>query len=193
MNPFRASAIAVGISLGFCAGANAQVMSKDQYRSGKDGIAAQYKAEKDACGSLSGNAKDICRAEAGGREKVAKAELDANYKPSENARYKLRVARAEAGYAVARERCDDSAGNVKDVCLKEASAAEVAAKSDAKAKLKSANANNVAREKGTEARKDAASATRDADYAVAKEKCDTFAGEAKVRCLSDAKARFGKS
>jgi hypothetical protein len=42
------------------------------------------------------------------------------------------VAKAEADYRVAKERCDDQAGNVKDVCLEEAKAAEAAAKADAK-------------------------------------------------------------
>ena len=45
---------------------------------------------------------------------------------------------------MAKERCDDKAGNVKDVCVKEARAAAVAAKADAKAKLKTANANDQA-------------------------------------------------
>ena len=53
-------------------------------------------------------------AKAGGREKVAKAELEARDKPSENASYKLRVARADADYSVAKEACDDKAGNVKE-------------------------------------------------------------------------------
>ena len=34
---------------------------------------------------------------------------------------------------------------------------------------------------------------RDAEYAVAKEKCDAFAGDAKTNCLNEANARFGKS
>ena len=34
---------------------------------------------------------------------------------------------------------------------------------------------------------------RDADYAVAKEKCDVYAGGAKDYCVDQAKARFGKS
>lgn len=34
---------------------------------------------------------------------------------------------------------------------------------------------------------------RDADYAVAKEKCDAFAGGAKSNCMNEAKACFGKS
>ena len=43
------------------------------------------------------------------------------------------------------------------------------------------------------ARQDAAADKRDAAYAVAKEKCDAFSSDAKDRCLTDAKARYGKS
>jgi len=202
VNKLTISAIAIGLA--FSAGAMAQSMSKDQYKSGKDGIAADYKSAKATCGSLSGNANDICKAEASGKEKVAMAELEADYKPSKDASYKVRVARAEAQYSVARERCDDRAGNVKDVCVKQAEAAAVAAKADAKAWMKTANANEKAAatsaaanskadEKGADARKDAASDKRDADYAVAKEKCGAFAGDAKSNCMNEAKARFGKS
>jgi len=41
--------------------------------------------------------------------------------------------------------------------------------------------------------KDAATEKRDADYKLAKEKCDTFAGDAKASCLTEANTRFGKS
>ena len=34
---------------------------------------------------------------------------------------------------------------------------------------------------------------KDADYAVAREKCNVLAGDAKDRCISDAKVRFGKN
>jgi hypothetical protein len=173
-------AVAIGFSAG--TGAMAQTMSKDEYKSARDGIAAEFTAAKADCQSLSANARDICNAKAGGRDNVAKADLEARYKPSEKASYELRVARADADYRVAREICDDKAGNVKDVCVKEAKAAEVAAKADAKSRLKTADARN-----------EAGSARRAADYAVAKEKCDTFAGEVKSNCLNDAKARFGKS
>ena len=44
---------------------------------------------------------------------------------------KARIARTEADYAVAKERCDDQAGDAKEVCLKEAKAAEAAAKANA--------------------------------------------------------------
>jgi len=197
-------AIALAIGFAFSAGAMAQSMTKEQYKSGADGITADHKAADVACGALAGNARDICKAQATGKQKVARAELEARYKPSEDARYKVHVAVAEADYAVAKERCDDKAGNIKDVCLKEAKAAEVAAKADATANMKTAKANakaaetstnaaNKASDKGADARKDAASDKRDADYAVAKEKCDAFSGDAKGSCLNDAKARYGKS
>ena len=204
MNKLNINAIAIAIGLAFATSAMAQTMSKEQYKSGKDSIAAEYKSVNAACGSLSGNAKDICKADASGKEKVALSMLDAENKPSSNATYKVRVVRADADFSVAKERCDDLAGNVKDVCLKEAKAAEVAAKADATAWLKtatanekaaatSAKANSKASETGADARKDAAADKRDADYAVAKERCDTFASDAKTNCLNEAKVRFGKT
>ncbi|HLX80654.1 MAG TPA: hypothetical protein VKS43_08730 [Burkholderiales bacterium] len=187
------SVMAIVIGLAFSAGALAQSMSKDQYQSGKDDIAATYKAAAAACGSFAANAKDICQAEADGKRSVAKADLEARYKPSVDASYNVRVARADADYSVAREKCDDKAGNVKDVCVKEAKANSIAAKADAKAWMKTANADQAATDKGNAARKDATSDKRDADYAVAREKCDAFAGNVKDNCVSNAKAKFGKS
>jgi len=52
---------------------------------------------------------------------------------------------------------------------------------------------SAAKETGFDARRDAAGDKSAADYAVAKEKCDVFAGEVKVNCINNAKARFGKS
>ena len=85
------------------------------------------RADKAACDALSGNAKDVCVEEAKGKEKVAKAEAEAAYKNTPKAREKARVARADAAYEVAKEKCDDLAGNAKDVCVKEAKAAHVKA------------------------------------------------------------------
>ncbi len=185
-------ALALVTGLAFSSVAAALALSKDELKSAREAIAAEFKAARADCQSLSANTKDICMAKAGGREKVAKAELAARDKPSVDASYKLRVARAGSDYLVAKEICDDKAGNAKDVCLKEAKAVDVAAKADAKAKMKTANANNVASEKGADARNEASAARRDAEHAVAREKCDIFAGDAKSSCLIDAKARFGK-
>jgi hypothetical protein len=44
-----------------------------------------------------------------------------------------------------------------------------------------------------EARKDAATDKRDADYKVAIEKCDALAGDAKSSCVASAKMSYGKT
>jgi hypothetical protein len=204
MHKLNITAIAAAMTLAFSAGALAASMSKADYEAGKTGIATEFKSAKAGCDSFSANAKDICMAEARGKQNVAKAELEDNYTHSTKTRFNVGIARAEADYAVAIEKCDDKAGNNKDVCVKEAKAAQTAAKADAKAQMKSADANQVARDKTVkartqandvtaEARHDAATDKRNADYAVAKEKCNTFASEAKDNCIRDAKARFGQS
>ncbi|MGZ4139360.1 MAG: BON domain-containing protein [Actinomycetota bacterium] len=118
----------------------AQAMSKDEYKAAGKSIAADYKAAAASCATLKGNAKDICMAEAKGKEKVAKAELEARRKPGDKAAYDVSIAKAEAGYAVAKEKCDDQAGKDKTACVKEAKAAEARAKADAKTQLQAASA-----------------------------------------------------
>ena len=127
MSKFTATAIAVAIGFTFSVGVMAQTMSKNDYKTGMNSIAAGHKSDKTICESLSGNANDICMAEVKGKEKVAKAELEARNKNTNQARYDALVTKAEVDYSVAKEKCDDQAGNVKDVCLKEAKAAETAA------------------------------------------------------------------
>jgi len=156
--------------------------AKKNYQAEKNRIEATYKGDAERCKSLSGNAKDVCQAEAKGKEKVAKADAYAAYRGTDAARKDAAVARAEAEYSIAKEKCDDLAGNPKDVCLKEAKALQTKAKADAKANAKV-----------SEARKDASENTRDANFEVAKQRCDALAGDAKTRCIDEAKARFGKS
>ena len=107
-------------------------ITKDAYDVAIKSADAQGKVDKDACATRSGNAKDICLAEASGKEMVAKADAEAAYRNTPKEREGARVARAEATYGVAREKCDDLAGNSKDVCVKEADAALVKGKADAK-------------------------------------------------------------
>ncbi len=161
--------------------AQAATMNKADYKAGKDRISATYKSEKAACGAMSANAKDICVEEAKGKEKVAKAELEYSYTGKAKDKNKLLKAKAEATYAVAKERCDDKAGNDKDVCVKEAKAAQTHALADAKMGKEMAASRNEASED-----------KRDADYKVAAEKCDAMAGDAKSSCIASAKAQFGK-
>ena len=182
-----------GAGLMLAGHASAATMSRDAYSAEKQKIEAAYKADKAACKDLSGNAKDVCVEEAKAKEKVAKAENEAAYKGTEKAQYDARVARAEANYAVAKEKCDDRTGNDKDVCIKEAKAAQTKAKADAKVAHVSNDATHTASAKRTDARKDAMEDKRDADYKVAVEKCDAMSGAAKSTCVQQAKARYGKT
>ncbi|MDQ5909993.1 MAG: hypothetical protein QG599_2088 [Pseudomonadota bacterium] len=203
MNKFNMTAIAVAVGVVFSTSVMAQSMSKDAYQATKDRIAVEYTTAKTHCDSLSDNTKDICIAEAKGKEKVAKAELEARYEPTTKNHYKAQVAKAEADYAVANEKCDNQVGNDKDVCVKEAKAVETRIKADAEAQMKTSDANQAASEKsaeagmkakvtGTEARQEAATDKRDANYAVAKEKCDALESDAKSRCIDDAKIKYNK-
>jgi hypothetical protein len=168
-------------------------MSKDNYTLAKTNADAQYKIDKDACSSQSGNANDICVAEAKGKDSVAKADAEAAYENTPQARQNARVARAQATYDVAVEKCDDLAGNRKDVCVKEAKAGFVKGKADAKVDRVVSDTRHEAAMKQADATKDANADKREAEYKVAIEKCDAFAGPAKDTCVSNAKAQYGKS
>jgi hypothetical protein len=155
--------------------------SAKEYSAAKDRAAADYKAAKARCDALSGNPKDVCIAEAKAAEKKAKAEAEAAYKNTDAARRNARIAAAEADYDVAHAKCGAKTGNDKDVCNKEAKAAETKVIADAKATKKIAAAKADARED-----------KMDADYKVAIEKCDALSGAAKDSCVNAAKAKYRK-
>lgn len=166
----------------FAAGAAQAALSDADYAARKKGIEAEYKNGRATCGSLAGNAKDICLEEAKGRQKVALATLEFDRKPDAKQREKLADARADAAYDVAKERCDDLAGNAKDVCVADAKAARTRAQADAKAE-----------KVGATARSEAAEAKNEAQYKAEVERCDSLAGDAKDACVNAAKARHGRS
>jgi hypothetical protein len=183
---------AAGIALSSAAVA-ATGISRDDYKARKESAEATYKSDKAKCDTMSGNAKDVCVKEAKGKEKVAKADAESEYKNTDKARYDARVARADAAYDVAKEKCDDLKGNDKDVCVKEAKAQHTKAKADAKVNKVAMETSHKAADKTADARRDAAEDKRDAEYKVAVEKCDSMSGAAKDQCVKDAKARFGKT
>ena len=203
MKSHTLSHIALALTLTFGVAAHAQTMSKAEYKSAKEKIETDYKAAQVTCNSLSENPKKICAVEAKGNEKVALASLDANNKPSAKSQREVRDTQADAAYALSKQKCQDLAGNAKDVCIKEAKSVEASAKADAKLQLKTSEAKadartttqqatNKANDKVQDARSEATTDKADAQYKVEKEKCDTFAGAAKDNCLTQAKARFGK-
>jgi hypothetical protein len=160
--------------------AQAATMTKADYKASKTTISASYTADKQACAALAANAKDVCIEQAKGKEKVALAELEYGYTGKVGDRNKILVVKADTTYATAKERCDDLAGNPKDVCVKEAKAVQIKALADAK----------LGKEVGA-AQRDATADKREADLKVALEKCDALAGTAKSACVDTAKASFG--
>jgi hypothetical protein len=193
--------LALALSLGVSA--YAETMSKTEFKDAKAQIEANYKAALVPCDSLAGNPKKICTVEAKGNKKAALANLEASNNPTAKNQQQASDAKAEAAYDLAHQKCQEQTGNAKDVCIKEAKAAEVAAKADAKALMKTSDANkdasktinkaaNKASEKTMDARSDAAADKTDAQYKVEKERCDALAGAAKDNCLTQAKLRFGK-
>src|SRR5689334_16414470 len=87
--------------------------------------------------------------------------------------------RIEAAYKADKAKCDGMKGNEKDVCMKEAKGKEKVAKAELDAKNDPSDRN---RHKVDEAK-------ADADYDVAKEKCESMKGKEKDACQHDAKAK----
>ena len=92
--------------------------------------------------------------------------------------YSAEKKRISAEYKTDMQRCKPLSSNAKDVCKAEVKGKENAAKADAYAAYKGTN----------KAATKALVAHADADYSVAKEKCDDLKGNAKDVCVKDAKA-----
>jgi hypothetical protein len=177
---------ASAILLSFASSTFGAAMSTPDYKSSKEGVVAKYRAEKLACKQQAGNARDICIEQAEGDAKVSRAELEWNYVPSEKNANDLRVAKADAAFAVSKVKCGNLAGNNKEVCQREAESDHVTALADARVMATTADAKATAHAKAGEARADARADKRAAAFEVAKQKCGAMAGESKTQCLADA-------
>lgn len=193
MNNRKLTVLAVAIGFAMSASAMGADISEAQYKKSGQEISARHSSDKAACESMAGNRKDVCMAEADGRESVAKTELELRYGNSAEHRQDVRIAEANAAYAIANQKCDELAGNAQDVCRKEAQRAQVAAKADAERMRTTADANGTAHDATAEAGKKASAEKGEAAYAVDKEKCDTLAGDAQDMCIKEAKARRDQS
>lgn len=203
MNKLTLNLVSTAVFALLCGGltAVAATMSVPDYKTAQEGITSKYQRDREACKQQAGNARDVCVEEAKSQEMIARAELEAQNEPSDKHNYEARMARADGGYAVSKERCDDFAGHAKDVCRQEANKAHVNAVADAKLALKTAEAHSTARDKTDaanaaaqvttqDAMQDASADKRAAAYALARQKCDALAGDSKSSCLLDAKTRY---
>jgi hypothetical protein len=169
-------------TMGFASvSAAATVEAKTTYKAAQESAAADYKIDREKCDSLTDNPKNVCVKEAEAARTRTKAEAEAQYKNTPRALANARTEIANSEYGVAKAKCGSKTGNDKDVCIKEAKAAKVADKADAKADKKVVTA-----------RTDAWDDKRDAYYKVAIEKCDALAGAGKDTCVASAKAQYGK-
>ncbi|MES2263316.1 MAG: hypothetical protein V4724_32745 [Pseudomonadota bacterium] len=154
--------------------------AKAAYAAAKDAAKAQYKLDRARCDSVTGNPKDVCVAEAQAARVHAEADASAQYHNTLRAYTEARTDIAKANYTLDKTRCAALTGNDADVCVKRAKATETAALADAKADKKVIEARSSARED-----------KRIAEYKVATEQCDAFAGPAKDNCVKAAKSQFG--
>jgi hypothetical protein len=151
------------------------------YQQARDAAQASYKTAHARCAAITGNPQDVCLAEAKAARVRTEEEAHAHYKNTLSAYTVSRMRIADAWFALEKTRCQALTGNEKDVCHKQAKANQVGARADARAD-----------KKAIEARTDARDDKRTAEYKVALEKCDAFAGAAKVNCVAAAKTQYGK-
>lgn len=155
--------------------------AKAAYAQARDRAEADYKVARAQCDAITGNPKDVCVAEAKAARVRTTEEAEALYRNTLKAYTDSRLKIAEANYDRDKVRCEALTGNYKDVCIKQAKATRVAAEADAKAD-----------KKAIQARTDARDDKMTAEYKVAREKCDAFAGAVKDRCVAAAKTQYGQ-
>jgi outer membrane protein OmpA-like peptidoglycan-associated protein len=132
-------ALAVGMALG--AQSMAAELSAADYAAAEKKIELDFSTAKAACAPLSGNAGKICMVEATGKEAIAKADLDAKNLPSPDALLQAQIARAEAGFALAKERCNDVTAADQAQCIQTAETAEATARAKADRDMRAALTN----------------------------------------------------
>jgi hypothetical protein len=97
--------------------------------------------------------------------------------------YDSAKAAAKSTYEAAKKQCDTMNGNAKDICVAEAKAVRTKAEEEAE----------VAYKNTPKAREHAAAEIAEANYKVAKERCDDKTGNDKDVCVKVAKAELTKA
>lgn len=87
-----------------------------EYRGERSRIRAGYEAEAAKCRALTGNERAVCAEQAKSARDTALAEARAQQRHTPRANRQARQTRADAQYAVARQRCEGFSGNARQVC-----------------------------------------------------------------------------
>jgi len=171
--------------------AHAAPMSRDTYKAQELRIEADYDAAQARCKPLEGNARDVCKEQVRGARDVQQAELALQYQPSVEHDEQLRMARADAVYAVSLQRCRPLEGNAREVCRKDAKAVLAGARAEARLQqdvvAQQMRSDGIVRERTEREDKVA-----EAQFNAARERCEVLPGEGRETCLLDVRKRFGK-
>lgn len=174
----------IGAALGWAGQAVAQqpaLDAKTVHQQAMDAAESTYDATKLRCDALAGIPHEICVADARAARVRIEEEAGAAYKNTLAAYIQARMRIAAAYHERDKTRCSAAVGNDREVCLRQAKAILVASQADARADRKA-----------IEARLDAHDVKLDAEYRVALQKCDAYAGDVKDGCISTAKTAYGK-
>lgn len=155
--------------------------AKTTYQYAMDTAEAAHDAAKSQCDAMAGVPHDICVANARAARIRIEEEATAAHKNTLAAYTQARMRIATAFHDRDKTRCGTLVGNDREVCLAQAKATLVTLQADARADRKA-----------IEARLDANDAKIDAEYRVALQKCDAFAGAVKDGCVSTARTAYGK-
>ncbi|MDB5857326.1 MAG: hypothetical protein JWQ76_1015 [Ramlibacter sp.] len=173
------------------AAAHAAPMGREAHRAQELRIEAEYDAAQARCKPLEGNARDVCKEQVRGARDIEQAELALQYKPSVENDEKVRLAKAEAVYAVSLQRCKPFDGTAREVCRKDAKAVYAGAKAEAKLQkdvvAQQLRSDGIVRDRTEREEKIA-----ETQFNAARERCEVLPGEGRDSCLLDVRRRFGK-
>ena len=175
----------------FAVGAQAAPMSREAYKAQQLRIEAEYDAAQARCKPLKGNGRDVCQEKVRGARDIQQAELAMQQKPTVENDEKLRMAKAEAVYAVSLQQCKPLEGNAREVCRKDAKAVLAGAKAEAKLQ-KDVIAQQLKSEGVVRDRTEREEKVAEAQFNAARERCEMLPGEGRDTCLQDVRKRFGK-
>ena len=171
--------------------AHAAPMSKEAFKAQELRIEAEYDAAQARCKPLKGNARDVCKERVRGARDIAQAELALEFKPTIENDEKVRMAKAEAVYAVSLQQCKPLEGNAREVCRKDAKAVMAGAKAEAKLQ-KDVVAQQMKSEGVVRDRTEREEKVAEAQFNAARERCEMLPAEGRDVCLQDVRRRFGK-
>lgn len=155
--------------------------AKTAYQQAMDGAEKTFELAKARCDAIAGIPHEICITDARAARVRTEEEAGAAYKNTLAAYIQARMRIASAYHERDKTRCGALAGNDREVCLQQAKATLVASQADARADRKA-----------IEARLDAHDEKIAAEYRVALQKCDAYAGAVKDQCVSTARTAYGK-